>query len=547
MARQRDLIILYDGKIYVPYEIDQREEILRSLTQVSQWQQTTQSVDIYQITTSSLWSAVHQGWTFTSLQWFLESMSRKKIPTPLQKWVKETMDHVGKVTIEKRNGQCVLVSRLAHLPRSLDFLTLSSIDKERGVKVYQIDPDHRFDIKRSLAHHGYPVTDHYWRQTGQPLSVSLHSHVRLRPYQEESVQRYVKGNERDHQNGIIVLPCGAGKTIVAIALIAHIQEETLILTPNETSMKQWERELLAKTTLKEEDISCYSRNNKRVAPITITTYQMMTYRSQEEKQWVHLPLFQERDWGFLIYDEVHMLPAPLFRATADLQGKKRLGLTATFVREDGKERDLYALLGPKRDDQPLRNLQQQGWLANPNCYTYTVQFGYQTRRRYVEANKQERFKMASVNPKKIELLKSLLRVHEGDQVLVIGHYLEQLRYAAEQVDAPLITGQVPIVEREKYYEDFRGRKVSTLIVSKVANVAVDLPDAEVAIQLSGHYGSRQEEAQRIGRILRKKKDDHPAYFYSIVTEGTEEEMAAVKRQRFMEEQGYTYEWLGWSQ
>ncbi|MEB9897859.1 DEAD/DEAH box helicase, partial [Bacillus cereus] len=401
---------------------------------------------------------------------------------------------------------------------------------------------HRGRLKRALARAGYPVIDHLGFRDGEPLSFRLEESpsFSLRPYQQDAVAAFIGSGTRAAGDGVIVLPCGAGKTIVALAAMTALQSETLILTSNATSVKQWKEELLKRTTLKSEHVGEYTGADKQVRPVTISTYQMMTYRQQKDGEWSHMRLFHERDWGLIIYDEVHLLPAPVFRTTADLQATRRLGLTATLVREDGCERDVFSLIGPKRFELPWRQLEEAGWIAQVTCTEVRVPLPAATRIAYQQSGLRERARIAAENGAKVPVVRQLIARHPGAPTLVIGQYLSQLDTLAAALQAPVLTGQTPQAERQRLYEAFKRGEVPVLIVSKVANFAVDLPDATVAIQVSGSYGSRQEEAQRLGRLLRPKKDGRMAYFYTVVSEATKERDYALKRQLFLVEQGYRY-------
>jgi len=337
---------------------------------------------------------------------------------------------------------------------------------------------------------------------------------------------------------VVVLPCGAGKTIVSMGAMEIAQTHTLILCNNQTAVDQWVRELLDKTSLTESQVGIYTGRNKVIRPVTVATYQVLTWRRSKKHDYEHLHLFRDHNWGLLIYDEVHLLPAPVFGATAELQGCRRLGLTATLVREDGREGDVFSLVGPKRYDLPWQLLEQQGFVAEAKCFEVRVPFSARARLAYEEASEMKRFRLASENPIKVEVVRSLVKRHKDDLVLIIGTYLAQLQDLSADLDAPLITGQTPHRERERLYRDFRTGQIKRLVVSKVANFAIDLPDANVAIQVSGSFGSRQEEAQRLGRILRPK--DNQAFFYTVVTADSKEQQFAMKRQLFLTEQGYRY-------
>src|SRR5208282_4728939 len=342
-------------------------------------------------------------------------------------------------------------------------------------------------------------------------------------------------------SGVIVLPCGGGKTIVGMACMALVRASTLILVTNVTAARQWKTELLDKTTLAEEDVGEYNGHNKEVRPVTLATYQILTHRPSKESEFTHFKLFDQRNWGLIVYDEVHLLPAPVFQITASLQARRRLGLTATLVREDGKEDDVFALIGPKKYDVPWKELEKQGWIAKAVCTEIRVRLPAHMQMSYAVADARTKFRMASENPAKIDLVKAVLNAHEGEPALVIGMYLDQLAAIAEPLGLPVITGSTPQRVRDRLYGDFKAGRIRILAVSKVANFAVDLPEASLAIQISGTFGSRQEEAQRLGRVLRPKTLGNQASFYSLVSRDTVEQEFALKRQLFLCEQGYSYE------
>ena len=339
---------------------------------------------------------------------------------------------------------------------------------------------------------------------------------------------------------MVVLPCGAGKTVVGIAAMAAVGAHTLVLTPNTIALRQWRQELLDKTELTDDQIGEYSGDVKEIRPVTLTTYQILTYRRNKSEGFVHFDLFSKGEWGLIIYDEVHLLPAPVFRATADIQARRRLGLTATLVREDGKEDEVFCMIGPKRYDAPWKDLERRGYIATVQCTEVRVSMAPDLKTEYLAASKRLRFRLASENPAKHDALLALLQRHKGERILILGHYISQLESLQAEIGVPLITGKMPNPEREELYQAFRDGTERVLLVSKVGNFAIDLPDANVAIQVSGTYGSRQEEAQRLGRILRPKTDGGGATFYSLVSEGTVDQDYAEKRQRFLTEQGYAY-------
>jgi DNA excision repair protein ERCC-3 len=374
-------------------------------------------------------------------------------------------------------------------------------------------------------------------RTGLPFQV--------RDYQRQAVDAFHAGGDVRGGSGVIVLPCGAGKTIVGITAMALLKKHTLILTTSTTAVEQWRREVLDKTNLPDEMVATYTGESKDVAPVTLATYQIVTYRPKRDGDFPHFKIFNERDWGLIVYDEVHLLPAPVFRVTAEIQARRRLGLTATLVREDGREEDVFSLIGPKKFDVPWRVLEQKGWIAEALCREVRLALPGDGRMEYATAEWRDKFRLASENPVKDDLIELLLDRHDGpdDRVLVIGQYLKQLRRIASRFGIPLITGQTSNAEREDLYGRFRRGEIRRLVLSKVGNFAIDLPDANVMVQVSGTFGSRQEEAQRLGRILRPKDRSEPAHFYTLVTRDTREMDFAHHRQLFLTEQGYSYEIL----
>jgi DNA excision repair protein ERCC-3 len=365
----------------------------------------------------------------------------------------------------------------------------------------------------------------------------------LRPYQQDAAGAFYAGGSLHGGSGVVVLPCGAGKTMVGIAAMAQAQCATLILTPSTVAARQWRAELLDKTDLRPEDIGEYTGQTKEVRPVTLTTYQILVYRRRKGAPFGHFSLFNEHNWGLIIYDEVHLLPAPVFRITAEIQARRRLGLTATLVREDGNEEHVFALIGPKKYDVPWKELEKQGWIATAECHEIRIPLTEGQRMLYAIADSKEKTSLAANNSAKIPILETLLGKHRQDSVLVIGTYLEQLKQIARSFGMPLITGKTPVRQRERLFQQLRDGEIQTLVISKVGNFSIDLPDVNVAIQVSGSFGSRQEEAQRLGRILRPKRNGLVAHFYSLVTRDTREQEFAARRQLFLTEQGYRYDIL----
>jgi DNA excision repair protein ERCC-3 len=397
-----------------------------------------------------------------------------------------------------------------------------------------VHPSERGNLKQALLKIGWPAEDYAGYVDGEAHEIELdQSEWTLRAYQKEAAESFWHGG-----SGVVVLPCGAGKTLVGAAAMAQASATTLILVTNTVAARQWKHELLKRTTLTEDEIGEYSGARKQIRPVTIATYQVMTTR--RKGVYAHLELFDERDWGLIMYDEVHLLPAPIFRFTADIQSRRRLGLTATLVREDGHEGDVFSLIGPKRYDAPWKDIEAQGYIAPADCVEVRVTLTDHERLAYATAEPEERYRLCSTTASKARVVERLVQLHAGSPTLVIGQYIDQLDDLGERLDVPVVKGETTVRERERLFEAFRAGEVGTLVVSKVANFSIDLPEASVAIQVSGSFGSRQEEAQRLGRILRPKADGHAARFYAVVARDTVDQDFAAHRQRFLAEQGYAY-------
>jgi DNA excision repair protein ERCC-3 len=409
----------------------------------------------------------------------------------------------------------------------------------------------RGTVKQELLKLGWPVQDEAPLKDGDPLEISLRettlsgSPLVIRDYQRTAAAALVGDKGPGTGFGTIVLPCGSGKTVVGMTVMEMLATSTLILTTNVAAVHQWAAELVDKTTLTREEIGEYTGDKKEIQSVTIATYQILTWRPDKESPFPHFSIFRERAWGLIIYDEVHLLPAPVFRVTAEIQTVRRCGLTATLVREDGCEGDVFSLVGPKRYDVPWKDLEEQGWIATARCMEIRVPLATEHEIDYAVAGQRQKYRIASENPAKYAVVLELIREHEGDSILVIGQYLKQLEKIASELGVPIITGKTPNVERDRIYGEFRSGAMKVIVVSKVANFAIDLPDASVAIQISGTFGSRQEEAQRLGRILRPKDKD--SHFYTIVTARTVEEDFAANRQKFLAEQGYEYSITRWDE
>lgn len=505
----------------------------------------------YRITALSLWNAAALGWSADQVIASLESVSRWNVPAALIQDIQRIIHQYGKLQLrpEADHGRMRLVSEDERLLDELSRMkTISAFRMER------VDPhelmlggEQRGLLKRELTRLGYPVLDYAGYREGTSLPFEWRANTlsdsaegfRLRPYQRDAVDAF-EGSEGMGGSGLLVLPCGAGKTVIGMAVLERLQCECLILTSNTTSVRQWIQELQDKTTITSEQIGEYSGQKKQVKPVTVATYQILTHRKSKDADFTHIKLLSERQWGLIIYDEVHLLPAPVFRATADIQATRRLGLTATLVREDGCEQDVFSLIGPKLYDMPWKELEQQGWIANVQCQEIRIPFTPELRSNYMEAEVKHQFRLAAENPAKLAVIRRILDHHEGLPALVIGQYLDQLESIAREIEAPLISGTMSQQERVKWFAAFRRGEIKTIVVSKVANFAVDLPDAAVALEISGSFGSRQEEAQRLGRILRPKSGENKAYFYALVSEDSKEQEFALRRQMFLVEQGYEY-------
>lgn len=508
-------------------------------------------IHTYRITPLSLWNAAASGFSKDQVIDSLLKYSKFGIPPVLVKEINDTFKRYGLIRLERKEESYVLTSEDAEvLAEIMSYRSLQPyISEQISAHEMSIVPYSRGIIKHECMRLGYPVQDIAGYSEGELLPLSLRSittqgrSLQIRDYQQDAVHAFYAEGSAYGGNGVLVLPCGAGKTIIGISTICEVQSATLILTTNTASVRQWIDELLDKTDLGPESIGEYTGEQKDVKPITVTTYQMLTYRRKSDDDFPHMQLFHQRDWGLLIYDEVHLLPAPVFRMTANIQAKRRLGLTATLVREDGKEDEVFSLVGPKRYDMSWKELAEQEWIADAECKEIRLPFDPKWREAYACAPLKQKYRIAAENPRKLDVLKKLREKHVKDQVLIIGQYIDQLETVARELKIPLITGKVKEQERIQLYQQFKKKEITCLAVSKVANFAIDLPDANVAIQISGTFGSRQEEAQRLGRILRPKQDNNKATFYTLVTRDTCEQDFAAKRQLFLIEQGYQYESL----
>jgi len=538
----KPLIVQSDMTLLLETGNESYEAARDELSAFAEMVKSPEYVHTYKITPLSLWNAASAGISSQDVIGALEKYSKYPVPEMVKARIRQIGGRYGKVVIDKdgeglflRTGdEFIMAQLLAEKSVAKYFL-----DEPRGC-VVRVDGKYRGHIKQALMSVQFPPEDLAGYAQADILDFSLKSVNGFAPrdYQFAAVRAFRAGGKGDH--GVIVLPCGAGKTIVGIAAMEELRTETLILTTSITAVRQWIAELLDKTELTAEQIGEYSGEKKEIRPVTVTTYQILSAKNREEEQ-KHFELFSRRNWGFIIYDEVHTLPAPVFRITAELQAKRRLGLTATLVREDGLEGDVFALIGPKRHEIAWKVLEAQGWIAEAVCFEIRIPMPQELRMPYAVAEKREKFRIAAENPLKLEIVRQLLAAHPGACVLIIGTYLNQLQSIALALGAPLITGKMKNAERDALYAAFRKGENKILVVSKVANFAIDLPDANVAIEISGSFGSRQEEAQRLGRILRPKPGENKAYFYTVVSAETREEEFSAHRQLFLVEQGYPYE------
>ncbi|HOT92556.1 MAG TPA: DEAD/DEAH box helicase [Anaerolineae bacterium] len=529
------------------------------LARFAELEKSPEYIHTYRISSLSLWNAASAGMTADEILTGLRQYAKYPLPDNVVVEVKEAIGRYGRVRLTRDPDDPTRLRLMSDDP-----LLLMELERNRNVQPYiigrvgphtlQVPASRRGHVKQALVKAGYPAEDLVGYVAGGALHLQLRDVTAsgqpfvIRHYQRDASDVFWADGSDAGGAGVIVLPCGAGKTIVGMLAMAQAQTNTLILTPSTVAARQWREELLDKTTVSPEMIGEYTGLRKEICPITVTTYQILTHRKRGtkgqhlplEQEFPHFGLFNEGDWGLIIYDEVHLLPAPVFRITAELQARRRLGLTATLVREDGLEEDVFSLIGPKKYDVPWHDLERQGWIAPAICYEIRVGMPEAERLEYIVAEERQKYRIAADNSIKLDVLDRLLRYHRGDQILIIGMYLQQLEKIAKHYDFPLITGDTRVAEREALYAKFRTGEVKTLVVSKVANFSIDLPDASVAIQISGTFGSRQEEAQRLGRILRPKAGGRQAYFYSIVTKETVDQEYSANRQRFLTEQGYRY-------
>ncbi|MEL6248626.1 MAG: DNA repair helicase XPB [Cyanobacteria bacterium J06627_15] len=543
------LIVQSDRTVLLDVHAPTAEQAQAAIAPFAELVKSPEHIHTYRLSALSIWNARAAGMAVAEMVTALADHAKYPIPESVAQELTLLGQRYGLTTLKKGDPDLQLDVADAPLAELLQrHEQVGPLLGERLTETtFAIGLAHRGVLKQALLSAGYPAEDLAGYLSGDDLPLALldktesnHSFT-LRPYQQEAAALFYQAGQAKGGSGVIVLPCGAGKTMVGMAAMAAIQQQTLILTSSLTSVRQWRRELLDKTTLTKEQIAEYSGEHKATGPVTLATYQILTYRSNKEDEFLHLGLFNQQSWGLIIYDEVHLLPAPVFRVTADLQARRRLGLTATLIREDGREGDVFTLIGPKRYDVPWRELETQGFIAAATCTEIRVPQDEVRQMKYATAPRRYQFRIAAENPRKLSVVEQLLEKELGHRVLIIGEYIDQLKEIAQAISFPLITGKTSQKNREQLFQAFREQEISGLVLSRVGNFALDLPDADVLIQVSGKFGSRQEEAQRLGRVLRPKANGGSAQFYTLVSLRTCEEDFAQHRQLFLTEQGYRYQ------
>ncbi|MCO4768645.1 MAG: DEAD/DEAH box helicase [Deltaproteobacteria bacterium] len=554
---ENPLIVQGDGTLLLEVETSRYEEARDFLARFAELEKSPAHMHTYRITSLSLWNAAAAGLGAMDIVAGLTDLTKYELPPNVGDDIKEKIGRFGKVVLlrgeDDDDGNQTLLLQTTQDSVARQIAATPKVYKQTSGAMkeglFRVPLANRGTIKQALLKLGYPVDDRAGFVEGAALDVQMRQECltgrpfHLRRYQRLAVETWHKNGTWEGGHGVVVLPCGAGKTIVGIATMASTSCQTLILATGVTAVRQWIDEILDKTELTPEEVGEYSGAHKQIRPVTVTTYQMLTHRPSRDAQFTHLGLFTANDWGLIIYDEVHLLPAPVFRVTADIQARRRLGLTATLVREDGREADVFSLIGPKRYDVPWRELERKGFVAEALCTEVRIPLPGALLVKYQMAEKRLKGRIAAENPLKMGVVAELLERHKDDKILVIGMYLDQLAIATRLFGAPLITGKTKNDERDRLYEAFRQGEINVLTVSKVANFSINLPDANVAIQISGTFGSRQEEAQRLGRILRPSGGK--AFFYSLVTRNSREQEFAHNRQLFLTEQGYSYSIEEW--
>ena len=536
------LIVQSDRTVLLEVAHPEATEARHALAVFAELERAPEHIHTYRITRLGLWNARAAGHTADEMLETLNRYAKFPVPDAVAIDLREIVDRYGRLTIERdadglvlRSTDAVVLRQVSSNRRIAEYL-VGELPEDEGRAGYRVADWARGTLKQELVKLGWPAEDLAGFTPGTPHEIALtEDGWTLRDYQRDAVEHFFDGG-----SGVVVLPCGAGKTIVGAGAMAAASTNTLILVTNTVSARQWRNELLRRTTLTEDEIGEYSGETKEIKPVTIATYQILTSRRKGE--YTHLSLLDALDWGLIVYDEVHLLPAPVFKLTADLQARRRLGLTATLVREDGRESDVFSLIGPKRFDAPWKDIEQQGFISPAECFEVRVDLPYDDRMAYASASDDDRYRIAATAPTKLDVVTALVERHRSrdERILIIGQYLDQIDEVATALGVPQLTGQTPVLEREALFSAFRDGSEPVLVVSKVANFSVDLPDASVAIQISGSYGSRQEEAQRLGRLLRPSASGVTASFYTLVSRDTVDQDFAQNRQRFLAEQGYAY-------
>jgi len=547
------LIVQSDRTLLLDVHCESAEEARQAIIPFAELEKSPEHIHTYRITPLSLWNAASAGLTPQDVVSTLNEYSRYEIPSGITEGFSLLMSRYGKIrmTSAEEGTQDTLALHIEDDAIRLEIGEQKALAKYLAPSAdgFTLSLVNRGTVKRELIRLGWPVQDEAPLTKGEDLEIKLRETCLSsrtfvpRDYQVTAANSVVGSGGPGSGYGVVVLPCGSGKTIVGMLIMSMLKTNTLILTTNVAAVHQWIEELLDKTELTKEQIAEYSGDSKSVAPVTVATYQIISWRPEKTGDFPHFQLFRERQWGLVIYDEVHLLPAPVFRVTAELQAVRRLGLTATLIREDGEEDAVFSLVGPKRYDVPWKDLEGKGWIAEALCTEIRLELPKNLKIPYATASQREKYRLAAENPLKENIVIQLIENHPEDQIMVIGQYLTQLNAMAKLLNAPLITGKTPNVERERIYSSFKKGDVRVIVVSRVANFAIDLPDASMAIQVSGSFGSRQEEAQRLGRILRPKGRN--VWFFSLVSGYTVEEEFAANRQKFLTEQGYKYSIQRW--
>ncbi|QTQ14978.1 DEAD/DEAH box helicase [Treponema parvum] len=564
------LIIQSDRTLLLDVHASRAQECRNALIPFAELERSPEHLHTYRLTPLSLWNASSAGFTPDDAVKVLRDFARYDVPPSVEEWIKETAGRFGKLRLIsvpedmyskedefysggkqlKKEYLCLVTDSAAvykeilnnaSLKKYLEPQTSPSFPHDYGFLLKLTD---RGTVKQNLLQAGWPVKDDVPLKDGEALDISLRKttlsgkELVIRDYQKESAEALVGDKGAGTGFGTIVLPCGSGKTVIGMYIMEMLKTCTLIVTTNISAVHQWMDELIDKTNLTKRQIAEYTGSKKDIKPVTIATYQILTWRPEKDGPYPHFSIFRERPWGLIIYDEVHMLPAPVFRVVAELQAVRRVGLTATLVREDGCEGHVFSLVGPKRYDVPWKELEHSGWIAAAECVEVRINLDESKEIEYAVSDIRKKHRIAGENPQKINIVRQIISGHSEDKILVIGQYIDQLERLSEVLGAPIITGKTPAEERDRLYADFRKNKIRVMVVSKVANFAIDLPDASLAIQVSGTFGSRQEEAQRLGRILRPK--NKTARFFTLITRNTVEEDFGANRQKFLAEQGYSY-------